>query len=98
MASMDESQRTEIYKTGLHSTEFLYSLSEVVIGWLLLRHAEVAQAKLDEGVEGADREFYEGKVASARWFARNTLPKSELRRRKAEEDDGWVMELPEGAF
>jgi alkylation response protein AidB-like acyl-CoA dehydrogenase len=75
MASMDEAAQTEIYKTGLHSTEFLYSLSEVVIGWLLLRHAEVAQAKLDEGTaQGADRDFYEGKVASARWFARNTLP------------------------
>jgi alkylation response protein AidB-like acyl-CoA dehydrogenase len=98
MASMDEETRTEIYKTGLHSTEFLYSLSEVVIGWLLLRHAEVAQAKLDDGAQGADRDFYEGKVASARWFARNTLPKSERRRRAAEEDDGWVMDLPEGAF
>jgi alkylation response protein AidB-like acyl-CoA dehydrogenase len=100
MNSMEEDKRAEIYKTGLNSTEFLYSLAETVIGWLLLRQAEVARARLDEGgdLRDEDREFYEGKLASARWFATTVLPKVELRRRKAEEDDGWLMELPEGAF
>ncbi|MTV25754.1 acyl-CoA dehydrogenase [Nitriliruptoraceae bacterium ZYF776] len=98
MASMDETQRTEIYKTGLNSTEFLFSLSEVVIGWLLLRHAEVAQAALDGGASGSDADFYTGKVAAARWFARVTLPKVALRRRKAEEEDAALMALPDGAF
>jgi alkylation response protein AidB-like acyl-CoA dehydrogenase len=100
MNSIEEDKRTEIYKTGLNSTEFLYSLAETVIGWLLLRQAEVARARLDEGsdLRDEDREFYEGKLASARWFATTVLPKVELRRRKAAEDDGWLMELPEGAF
>ena len=99
MASMDEDTRTEIYKTGLNSTEFLYSLAETVIGWLLLRQAEVARAALDAGdVSDGDREFYEGKIASARWFATTVLPKTELRRHKAEEDDGWLMRLSAGAF
>jgi hypothetical protein len=79
MASMDESKRTEIYKTGLHSTEFLYSLAEVMIGWLLLRQAEVAQDALDAGALRQGPDFYTGKVASARWFARNVLPKVALR-------------------
>ena len=35
---------------------------------------EVALARLDEGVEGADKAFYEGKVAGAQFFARNMLP------------------------
>ncbi len=99
MNAMGEDTRSEIYKTGLNSTEFLYSLAETVIGWLLLRQAEVARARLDEGgLRDDDREFYEGKLASARWFATTVLPKVELRRRKAEDDDGWLMELPEGAF
>ena len=101
MGSMEEGKATEIYKTGLNSTEFLYSLAETVIAWLLLRQAEVARARLAEdgdALRDADREFYEGKLASARWFATTVLPKVELRRRKAEEDDGWLMELPEGAF
>ncbi len=102
MASMDEAKRTEIYKTGLHTTDLLFSLSEVMIAWLLLRHAEVAQARLDgaddEPLPDGDRAFYEGKVASARWFARHVLPKVALRRRTAEEEDGALMELSNEAF
>jgi alkylation response protein AidB-like acyl-CoA dehydrogenase len=99
MASMDESQRSEIYKTGLNSTEFLYSLAEVTIGWLLLRQAELAQDHLDAGTASpADQDFYTGKVASARWFLRTVPPKVALRRAKAQEEDGWLMDVPESAF
>jgi alkylation response protein AidB-like acyl-CoA dehydrogenase len=98
MASMDETKRTEIYKTGLNSTEFLFSLSEVTIAWLLLRHAEIAQDKLDAGAAGNDEAFYTGKVASARWFARTALPKIALRATKAAEEDGWLMQVPAEAF
>jgi hypothetical protein len=99
MASMDESKRTEIYKTGLNSTEFLYTLAEVTIGWLLLRHAEIAQDALDAGAASpSDEAFYAGKVASARWFARTVLPKVALRTTKAKEDDGWLMQVPAEAF
>jgi alkylation response protein AidB-like acyl-CoA dehydrogenase len=99
MASMDESQRSEIYKTGLNSTEFLYSLAEVAIGWLLLRQAELAQDHLDAGTASpADQDFYTGKVAAARWFLRTVPPKVALRRAKAQEEDGWLMDVPESAF
>jgi alkylation response protein AidB-like acyl-CoA dehydrogenase len=98
MASMDEAKRTEIYKTGLQSTEFLHSLAETTIGWLLLRQAEVAQAALDGGASGSDADFYTGKVASARWFAQYSLPKASFRRQRAEAEDGWVMDVPEAAF
>ena len=46
MAFMHEP--TEIYKTGLHTNALLESLSEVVIAWLLLRHAQVAHEALPE--------------------------------------------------
>jgi len=95
MKSLDSSHRAEIYKAGLNSTEFLYSLAEVLIGWLLLAHAEIA---LDQIEAGSDDPFYVGKVASARWFARNVLPKVELRRGLAESQDGALMELAEAAF
>ncbi|MFQ5968419.1 MAG: acyl-CoA dehydrogenase, partial [Acidimicrobiia bacterium] len=80
----------EIYKTGLHANPFLESLAEVVIGWLLLRHAEVALAALN-GQDEADRHFYEGKVASARFFARHALPGVASRRQMAEQEDGSLM-------
>ena len=49
----------EVYKAGLHTNALLESLGEIVIGWLLLRQAEVALAAL-EGDPGSDRAFYEG--------------------------------------
>ena len=86
-----------IYKTGLHTNALLESLSEITIGWLLLRHAELALAAAPEA-EGDDITFYEGKLASARFFARHALPKAKLRREAAELEDGAVMEMSDEAF
>jgi len=69
-----------------------------VIGWLLLRQAEVAQAALDAGATGDDADFYTGKLASARYFAEAVLPKARLRRELAAAEDGGLMDVPEGAF
>jgi alkylation response protein AidB-like acyl-CoA dehydrogenase len=108
MASLDEAQRERIHLAGLQSTGFLYSLAEVVIAWLLLRHAEVAQARhveLEGGAApatGRSREdelaFYAGKVAAARWFARNALAKVAMRRHVAEQEDGALMQVAVEAF
>jgi hypothetical protein len=92
-----QQQPEEIYKTGLHTTSLLEGLAEVVIGWLLIRHAAIALDAMD-GADEEDRLFYEGKVASARWFAGRVLPGAALRRRQAEAEDGAVMELPIEAF
>lgn len=95
MASMQE--RSEIYKSGLHLNALLESLSEVTIAWLLLRHAEVAHAALATA-EGDDVAFYEGKIASARFFVRHALPKIANRRAAAEAEDGALMEMPDASF
>ncbi|HEX2028703.1 MAG TPA: acyl-CoA dehydrogenase [Nitriliruptorales bacterium] len=87
----------EIYKVGLNTNALLDSLSELVIGWLLLRHAEVASAALADAAE-PDRSFYAGKIASARFWARTVLPQVGLRRHQAETTDLALMELPATAF
>ena len=70
-----------------------------MIGWLLLRHAEVAHDALEAGVAGdRDRAFYSGKIASARYFARTVLPKVSARAQVAAEEDGSLMAVPEDAF
>ncbi len=97
MASLDENARTEIYKTALHTTDFLASLSEVTIAWLLLRQAEVASAKLPTA-SPADASFYSGKIAAVRYFSKRVLPKIALRRSAAEAENGSLMKLPEAAF
>jgi hypothetical protein len=86
-----------VYRVGLHTNGLLESLAEVVIGWQLLRHAEIAGEALDEA-SAADRSFYEGKIAAARWFAANVLPMTAVRRAVAEKEQGELMEMPDEAF
>ncbi|MFI9270172.1 acyl-CoA dehydrogenase [Kitasatospora sp. NPDC052896] len=87
-----------MYKVGLNSTRLLLVSGDVVVGWLLLRQAAVALAKLEAGVTGKDVAFYQGKVAGARFFARNVLPTISAQRLIAEGIDNEIMELAEEAF
>ena len=87
----------EIYKAGLHTTPLLESLAEVIIGWLLIRHADVALEALPDASD-SDRAFYEGKIASARYFARTILPQATLRRELAQTEDGGLMDLAVESF
>lgn len=91
MASLS-GQPTEIYKTGLHANSLLESMSEVVIGWQLLRHAEIASSG------AGDDAFLAGKVASARFFVRHTAPTISSRRVAAEAEDGALMDMAVEAF
>jgi alkylation response protein AidB-like acyl-CoA dehydrogenase len=90
-------QPAEIYRTGLNTTRLLMALGDLVIGWLLARQAEVALARLDDAT-GADRAFYEGKIAAARFFAATVLPRLAAEREIAEGTTLDLMELPAGAF
>ncbi len=96
MASQTDIQ--EIYKVGLNSTRLLMASGDLMIGWLLVRQAEVALAALAAGPSDRDKDFYIGKVESARWFARNRLPLLAAERGIAEATTGEIMEIPEAAF
>ncbi|WP_405012171.1 acyl-CoA dehydrogenase [Kitasatospora sp. NBC_01539] len=87
-----------MYKVGLNTTRLLMVSGDVVIGWLLLRQAAVALAKLEAGASEKDIPFYQGKVAAARFFARNILPTTAPQRLIAEAVDNGIMELAEEAF
>jgi alkylation response protein AidB-like acyl-CoA dehydrogenase len=89
---------TNVYKVGQNTTRLLLACGDLVTAWLLLRQAAVAQAALDAGASGRDRAFYEGKVAAARFFARQTLPLLAAQRAVAEDVDNVLMEVPEEAF
>ncbi|HEY3686220.1 MAG TPA: acyl-CoA dehydrogenase [Streptosporangiaceae bacterium] len=88
----------EIYKVGLNTTRLVLGLGDLVIGWLLLRQAEIALAKLDAGPSTADHPFYTGKVAAARFFAATVLPRLAGERAIAEATTLDVMDVPEEAF
>jgi alkylation response protein AidB-like acyl-CoA dehydrogenase len=95
LASLE--QPTEVYKAGLNSTRLLMALGDLLIGWLLARQAEVALRALDQGA-GRDQAFYQGKVATARFFAETVLPRLAVERQIAETTTLDLMELPEDAF
>ena len=93
-----------LYKVGQNTSRLLLSAGDLVIGWLLLRQAEVAQAALTSGDVSAktitqkDVDFYEGKIAAASFYARNVLPKIAAERQIAEATDNSLMDIPESAF
>ena len=88
----------QIYLVGLNTTRLLMALGDVTCGWLLLRGAEVALHQLNTELPASEKAFYEGKVASARWFARTVLPKLAAERVIAEATDLGVMDLAEDSF
>jgi hypothetical protein len=85
----------ELYKAGLHSRRLLLAVGDLMVGWLLLRQAEVAQQKLDEG---ADDDFYRGKIAAAKFFSKEVLPRLTADRKVVEAADLTAMDLPDEAF
>src|SRR5215211_4669569 len=87
-----------VYKVGLNTTRLLMCLGDVICAWLLLRGAEVALGKLNAELAESERHFYEGKVASARWFTHTALPKLAAERAIAESADLAIMDLAEEAF
>ncbi|MGV9663392.1 acyl-CoA dehydrogenase [Nocardia niigatensis] len=85
----------ELYKVGLGSVRFLLAVGDLIIGWLLLAQAEVAINALDNGSNEA---FYQGKVVTAQFFARNVLPELTAVRTVLSNLDNDIMELDEAAF
>src|SRR5215467_507196 len=82
-------QPAEINRVGLNANRLLLALGDLIIGWLLIRQAEVATDALDAGTaepggsgprgtgpgRPGDAAFYQGKIAAAVFFAETVLPR-----------------------
>lgn len=97
-AMKSQTDATELYKVGQHTTRLLLCLGDLVIGWLLLRQAAVAVEALNGSPSEKDRAFYQGKVAAAKFFAHQRFPLLAAERSIAEGADNSLMELDEAAF
>ena len=95
MASQEKSD--EIYKVGLNTSRTLMAVGDVICAWLLLRQAEIATSRLGTA-NGKDLDFYNGKIASARFFIQNYLPHITADRKIVEATDNSIMEISESAF
>jgi hypothetical protein len=93
----DGTDPRNLYLVGQNTSRLLLATGDLVVGWLLLRQAEVSLAKLPTAT-GSDVAFYSGKVAAARFFARTVLPHLASERAVAEGTDLALMELDESAF
>ena len=88
----------DLYRLGLESVTFLLAVGDLLFGWLLLWHAEIALEALDAAPSDRDRAFYAGKVATAKFFVKNVLPRLAADRRIVESVDLTAMDLSEEAF
>jgi alkylation response protein AidB-like acyl-CoA dehydrogenase len=96
MASAEDPKN--LYKVGQNTVRLLMAVGDLIIGWLLLRQAEVALTALGGEPSARDVAFYEGKVGAARFFAKTVLPQLSAQRAVVENTDNSLMELPEASF
>ncbi|MGH3670337.1 MAG: acyl-CoA dehydrogenase [Pseudonocardiaceae bacterium] len=96
MSAQQDPRNTD--KVAQQTVRLLMSTGDVLIGWLLLRQAEVALTALAGEVSVRDQAFYQGKIAAASFFARNVLPELTARRAIVEATDNTLMDVPEAAF
>jgi len=97
--STEGGDRANLYKVGQNTSRLLLCAGDLVVGWLLLRQAEVAKVALGAGTASVkDQRFYEGKIAAASFFARTVLPKIAAERQIAEATDNSLMDVSEDAF
>ncbi|ASR38703.1 butyryl-CoA dehydrogenase [Prauserella marina] len=95
-ASQEDVRNT--YKIGQQTVRLLLSAGDLLVGWQLLKQAEIALGKLDGTPPAKDVAFYNGKVAVASFFAKNVLPELTARRAIVEAADNDLMEIDEAAF
>jgi hypothetical protein len=74
------------------------SVADLLIGWLLLWHAEVALDAIDAGTTQRDGAFYRGNAAAAVFFGETVLPRLAADRVVIEAQGLAAMELDEEAF
>lgn len=88
----------ELYRLGLDAVPFLLAVGDLLLGWLLLQQAEIAQNALAGELSERDRAFYTGKVATGKFFAKNVLPRLTAQRAVLAAVDLTVMDVSEDAF
>ncbi|WP_066554624.1 acyl-CoA dehydrogenase [Croceicoccus bisphenolivorans] len=70
-----------------HATSFLFAFGHLVVGWLWLKQAQEAEARLATPDEGTDVPFLEGRITTCLFFAEAELPKVA----------GWLQPLMKGS-
>ncbi|MBO9498414.1 MAG: acyl-CoA dehydrogenase C-terminal domain-containing protein [Novosphingobium sp.] len=81
---------------GAGAHHYMHIMGIVSLGWMWLRMAKVAAAKLAVGTD--DKAFYETKLVTARYFAERFTPDAGALRRKIEAGSEAMMALTPDLF
>jgi alkylation response protein AidB-like acyl-CoA dehydrogenase len=81
---------------GAGAHHYMTLMGLVTLGWMWLKMARVARAKLAAG--GEEKAFYEAKLVTARFYAERFLPDVGALRRKLEAGSDAMMALDAEAF
>jgi hypothetical protein len=93
------SQSEKFELVPLFANRYLEMMSETAVGWLLLEAACIADEKLKTvSKQHPDYAFYQGKIASAQYFARNVLPAVIAKAKIMESEDSSAIEISDASF
>jgi alkylation response protein AidB-like acyl-CoA dehydrogenase len=81
-----------------HAYSFMDVTGDAVMAWMLLWRATIAAKKLQAGAKGKDVVFYEGLLASARFYVNTVLPVTLGKMNVIAAADNTVNEIAEDAF
>jgi alkylation response protein AidB-like acyl-CoA dehydrogenase len=86
-------------QVAVSSVPFLHAMAQLTVARLLLEAAALAEDAL-AGVDATsqDAQFYQGKIASARFYTRNLLPPAIARLETLQAGDPSALEIPDGGF
>jgi hypothetical protein len=84
---------------GLYATRILHATGKIYCGKVLLDMALVAQKRIMElELDHYDHAFYQGKIASARFFLNNIVPEVENTLGVIKAGDTSALDLDQSAF
>jgi hypothetical protein len=77
---------------------FLEVMGDVIMAWMLLWRAALAQQQLTAGAKKKEINFYEGQVKSAEFFIYSILPATLGKMNGIVKGNGSAVEISEAAF
>ncbi|MEO7386053.1 MAG: acyl-CoA dehydrogenase, partial [Gammaproteobacteria bacterium] len=83
---------------GAASYHLLMLLGTVTGAWQLARGALIARARLAAGASGSDRDFYQAKIVTARFFAEQFLPLATAHLRAIQAGPDSLLALTDDQF
>ena len=78
------------------SYDFMHMMGHVCLGLMWTRMAKAAHISLDSGT--GDRDFYDAKIATGRFYMARQLPACSMHLARIESGAETVMALPAEAF